>query len=291
MSKDKYTNKYIRFSESEKIFCCPICKSDLHFKEKSLICEQNHCFDISRFGYINFNFGSKTSKKYTPESFANRKEILESGYYSHILNELIYIINDIQNLKVVLDAGCGEGFYARNIAEKINPKTKSELKSEILAFDISKSAIQLAAKSDYNNCVKWFVGNMTPITLKNASVDCVLNIFSPANYSEFLRVLSDDGYIIKVVPAKNHLKELRDIAKEHLSAQDYSNEEVIEHFQNHFKIIKRKEISATYKVSDKERDNFVNMTPLLFHVEKESLNLRAIENITIQAEIIVGKKL
>ena len=47
-------NKILRFSDSEKVFQCPICKTDLKLKQKSLFCSNHHCFDISKTGYVNF---------------------------------------------------------------------------------------------------------------------------------------------------------------------------------------------------------------------------------------------
>ena len=40
---------------------------------------------------------------------------------------------------------------------------------------------------------------------------------------EFNRVLTDSGYIVKVIPGNKHLMEFRNIAKEHLKNQEYSN--------------------------------------------------------------------
>ena len=55
-------NKILRFSDSEKVFQCPICKTDLKLKQKSLFCSNHHCFDISKTGYVNFAVGTKSSK-------------------------------------------------------------------------------------------------------------------------------------------------------------------------------------------------------------------------------------
>lgn len=51
-------NKILRFSDSEKVFQCPICKTDLKLKQKSLFCSNHHCFDISKTGYVNFAVGT-----------------------------------------------------------------------------------------------------------------------------------------------------------------------------------------------------------------------------------------
>ena len=65
------------------------------------------------------------------------------------------------------------------------------------AFDISKDFVQITAKSEPNWAVNWFVGDLARLPIKDASMDVLLDIFSPANYGEFRRVLSKDGVLIK----------------------------------------------------------------------------------------------
>ena len=95
----------------------------------------------------------------------------------------------------VLDIGCGEGFYSRKLQESHPDKT-------FYAFDISKDSVQIAAKSEPDWAVNWFVGDLARLPIKDASMDILLDIFSPANYGEFRRVLSKDGILIKVIPTK-----------------------------------------------------------------------------------------
>lgn len=66
---------------------------------------------------------------------------------------------------------------------------------------------------------------------KRQRIDCILDIFTPANYSEFNRVLKEGGYVIKVIPGNAHLKELRETAKEQLKSNQYSNAAVVDYFQ------------------------------------------------------------
>ena len=34
------------------VFICPVCKSSIKLQENSLLCEKNHCFDITKKGYF-----------------------------------------------------------------------------------------------------------------------------------------------------------------------------------------------------------------------------------------------
>ncbi|MCR3573727.1 rRNA (guanine-N1)-methyltransferase, partial [Salmonella enterica subsp. enterica serovar Give] len=85
-------NKIIRFNDSEKLFRCPICKRKLKMVGNSLLCSNKHCFDISKLGYVNFALNQKQSKHYSRTSFESRMDILEKGYYSHILTEITHIL-------------------------------------------------------------------------------------------------------------------------------------------------------------------------------------------------------
>lgn len=53
----------------------------------------------------------------------------------------------------------------------------------------------------------WFVADLKRLPVQNAAADVVLNVFSPADYGEFRRVLTPDGELLKVVPGPDYLLE------------------------------------------------------------------------------------
>ena len=273
-------NKISRFNDSEKIFRCPICKRKLKLVGNSLLCSNKHCFDISKLGDVNLVLNQKQSKHYSKTSFESRMDILEKGYYSHILTEIAHILSKLKNIATILDVGCGEGYYSRKIKELF--------RADIVAFDISKDAISLASKKDGSNSIKWFVGDLGNMPIIDHSIDCILDIFTPANYSEFNRVLTDKGYIVKVIPGNRHLLEFRNIAKEHLKNQEYSNENVINYFKKQYSVIYQKRVSATYEMPLEDIKFFADMTPLLFQVDKAKIDFKKLKTLTIDAEIFVG---
>lgn len=273
-------NKIIRFNDSEKLFCCPICKQKLKLVGNSLLCSNKHCFDISKLGYVNFALNQKQSKHYSRTSFESRMDILEKGYYSHILTEIAHILSKLENITTILDVGCGEGYYSRKIKELFQ--------ADIVAFDISKDAISIASKRDGSKSIKWFVGDLGNMPIRDHSVDCILDIFTPANYLEFNRVLTDSGYIVKVIPGKKHLMEFRNIAKEHLKNQEYFNENVINYFKKQYSVIYQKRVSEAYEMPLEDIKIFADMTPLFFHVDKAEIDFKKLKTLTIDAEIFVG---
>ena len=265
-------------------FACPICQANLTLVETSLKCSNRHSFDLAKFGYVNLTPQIKQSANYDKENFQNRQEILEAGFYQAILEGISDLLATKPSAKTVLDIGCGEGFYSRKLQESHSDKT-------FYAFDISKDSVQIAAKSESNWAVNWFVGDLARLPIKDASMDILLDIFSPANYGEFQRVLSKDGILIKVIPTKNHLKEIRQMVQDQLTKKDYSNQDIKEHFQEHFSIQASQIASLTKPITGEQRQALLSMTPLLFHVDQTKIDWSQLTEITIEAEILVGKAL
>ena len=263
-------------------FACPICQENLTLVETSLKCSNRHSFDLAKFGYVNLAPQIKQSANYDKENFQNRQQILETGFYQAILEGVSDLLETNPSAKTVLDIGCGEGFYSRRLQESHSDKT-------FYAFDISKDSVQIAAKSEPNWAVNWFVGDLARLPIKDASMDILLDIFSPANYGEFQRVLSKDGILIKVIPTKNHLKEIRHIVQDQLTNKDYSNQDIKDHFQEHFIIQSRQIASLTKPITAEQRQALLSMTPLLFHVDQTKIDWSQLTEVTIEAEILVGK--
>ena len=148
---------------------------------------------------------------------------------------------------------------------------------------------KIAAKSEPNWAVNWFVGDLARLPIKDASMDILLDIFSPANYGEFRRVLSKDGILIKIIPTKNHLKEIRQKVQDQLTNKDYSNQDIKNHFQNNFTILSSKTTSLTKPITAEQLQALLSMTPLLFHIDQSKIDWSQLTEITIEADILVGK--
>ena len=98
---------------------------------------------------------------------------------------------------LLLDAGCGEGYYTSLFAEN----------NIVYGIDVSKEALKVASRK----CKDSFfaVGSIYELPLCDSSFDVVVNIFAPDSNSEFLRVLKKKGRLIMVTPMENHLMELK----------------------------------------------------------------------------------
>lgn len=273
--------KLQRFA-SATAFACPICQENLTLLETNFKCCNRHSFDLAKFGYVNLAPQIKQSANYDKENFQNRQQILEAGFYQAILDAVSDLLASSKTTTTILDIGCGEGFYSRKLQESHSEKT-------FYAFDISKDSVQIAAKSEPNWAVNWFVGDLARLPIKDANMDILLDIFSPANYGEFRRVLSKDGILIKVIPTENHLKEIRQRVQDQLTNKEYSNQDIKEHFQEHFTILSSQTASLTKTITSEQLQALLSMTPLLFHVDQSKIDWSQLTEITIEAEILVGK--
>jgi 23S rRNA (guanine745-N1)-methyltransferase len=103
--------------DKENFLICPICKTSLHRKDRSLICEKNHSYDFAKSGYINLlNPGKMNNARAgdSKEMISARTRFFESGCYEMIRQTLCEIVSSLSP-SVVVDAGCGEGYYTAKI--------------------------------------------------------------------------------------------------------------------------------------------------------------------------------
>lgn len=280
--------KIDKFYDIKNLLQCPRCGRKIRFHAGGLVCKKEHRFDISSKGYVNMLQENRSFKGYDREFFRCRNRFLQAGYYSHVLEAVTALVKEFTEKRenpeepaVVIDAGCGEGYYSSGLFQTLEG-------IEILAFDISADAVKMAARG--TEPVKWMVADITNIPVRDGVADCILDIFTPANYSEFARILKPEGRVIKVVPGIRHLEQLRQAAAPQLRNSEYSNTEVLDYFDGHFGIEQHISVSRTMAVSFEELSDLVRMTPLLFDVDKNTLNFDDVKEITVEAEILTGKQ-
>jgi 23S rRNA (guanine745-N1)-methyltransferase len=241
---------------------CPNCKEKLIKQNKTYNCINKHSFDISKNSYVNLllpNKKKKLSSGDNLEMVQARKEFLEKGYYSNLLNEITKIIKSIE-VKSIIDAGCGEGYFINNI-KSIFPLLES------YALDISKGAVSHAAKSKLD--ITYLVASSKNIPISDRSIDLILNIFAPHFDEEFKRILNTNGYLLKVTPGRMHLYELKEL----LYNDVYYNDEVINNLSSYTMNFDTK---LTYKVnleSQTDLMNLLKMTPYYYTTNSSSLEV------------------
>lgn len=289
--------KFDKYEGCGKVLVCPVCGDVLQLggpQMRSLVCSVGHSFDLAKQGYVNLYRG-KPINEYTKESFQERQVILQRGMYAHLLEEICSFLRktlesgmDSVEKKVLVDAGCGEGYYTREIAQQFDHL-------QLYGTDLSRDSIQLAAGTANGMGagpaeIKWFVSDISKLPVADGSVDYVLDIFTSANYQEFQRVLGEEGYLIKIIPGEGHVKELREAAKDQLYHKEYKERKGAAVFAEQFELVEQKIVSRTFSVSPEERDIFIRMTPLLFAVDKSKIDWSTVTEITVEGELLIGKK-
>lgn len=239
-------------------FICPVCKGELSLSERTYKCHNNHCFDLSKDGYVNLLMSQQSSLKRHGDDklmVKARREFLEKGFYGRLREGLCEALNScVPKNSTIIDVGCGEGYYTAEIA-------KNNFK--IFGIDISKDALKYASKSVKSS--SFAVASAFSLPFADGSADCVLSVFAPSAYEEFHRVLKEESKLIKAIPLENHLWELKcALYKEpYKNKPEKRNDEL-------FRLVSLKEIK--YKINLTEREDIENlfkMTPYYYKTGRE----------------------
>lgn len=270
------------------LFICPVCKEKLIRENRSLICQNNHCFDISKQGYVNLLQSQKNSLKRHGDDklmVMARKEFLEKGYYKPLLKKTYEIVdNHIKNDIRILDAGCGECYYTANILNYIKGQGYN---ASVCGVDIAKDVMICA--SHRSKDIEIAVASVFDIPVADNSFDIIFNFFAPTAEKEYTRILSQDGILVRAVPLKYHLWELK------CSIYDtpYENDE-IDTALDGLQLIEQYEIKDVITIeSNEDIQNLFKMTPYYYKTSrKDQEKLETINSLTTKIEfgIFVYKK-
>lgn len=284
------------FDRNLKRLQCPLCHKPMQaVAGGSLICRAGHTFDFSKQGYVNLT-GSGNKLIYDKALFQARRMIFESGFYQPVADALTEIISkqvpalppqSKPQKKLILDAGCGEGYYLRMLAGNAALAERYEF----CGVDLAKEGVRAAAGS--GGTIMWSIADLTNLPLRNQTVQALLNILSPASYTEFFRVLTKDGILIKVIPEAGYLKEIREMTQKRENNKEYSNDEVLGLVRKHLRTTEQTRLTYQKSVTAEEWRHFVFMTPLtsgLTSGEKEAVLANPCKTITIDLTIIAGRK-
>lgn len=190
---------------------CPLDGAPLHRHGSSWRCATGHSFDIAAQGYANLlPVQQKRSRDPgdSKEMVAARRRFLNAGHYHPIAAAVSRAaLADLAADATIncLDAGCGEGYYLRQLAATAG----GDQTLALLGLDISKWAVLSAAKQDKHP--NWIVGSNANLPVQPATLDLVLCMFGFPVYGEFARVLKPGGVLLQVDAGPDHLRELREI--------------------------------------------------------------------------------
>ena len=190
------------------LFTCPLCGAPLKEDVNRWICPKGHSYDKARSGYVNLLLAGGKHAKLPGDNkmmVASRQAFLNKGYYrpmADVLRETA--AKYLPDGGILLDAGCGEGYYTALMAEKLEELGK---RGEVYGVDISKFALDKAAKRRKD--IRFAAASVFHMPMTDDSVDLMTEVFAPYCGEEFARILKPSGIMLLVIPARFHLWELK----------------------------------------------------------------------------------
>ncbi len=243
---------------AKQVLMCPVCRQSLNLTERTWRCEQGHSYDVAKQGYVNLHVVQHKHSKNpgdTPESVDARRAFLQGGYYQPLQQAVVALLKQL-DVKSILDIGCGEGYYTSAMQQVVE---------QCVGVDIAKNAVQRAAKLNIE--VTWVVGTGATLPVLDGSMDACTSLFSPIPQAEIARVLKDEGYLIVVTPASEHLYAMREALFEQVNP--HTPEKFVEQLQDLFELKQEQIIDAPFVLDQQALKNLIAMTPYAYKASPE----------------------
>ena len=257
---------------------CPLCGSALSESEHSCRCENGHCFDIARQGYIHLLPVQQKRSLHpgdTREQVFSRRAFLEAGFYRPIAKTLCAAAEKHGCQGPILDAGCGEGWYSTILAENMH--------APLIGIDISKEAVRCAA-AKYKNA-RWICGSAARLPVADGSIGTLTSLFAVTIPEEFARVLMPGGHFLQILAQEDHLLGLKSIIYPELKHKEKNTAPEVEGFER----IESIPIRFTFTVEGAQVRNLLSMTPHVYRISREGAEkLAATDHLTDTASCVLN---
>ncbi len=239
---------------------------------------------MAKEGYLNLLPVQHKKSKEPGDSRAmmrSRRNFLEAGFYQPVAKALSSIIDkhisNNSNMRI-LDMGCGEGYYSRQIEAYSHYSEKLELHG----IDIAKNAIFAAAKKQPN--AHFIVASSKRMPYSDQYFDLLLRIYAPANDAEIQRLLKPNGLVLLVTPGPRHLWQLKEFIYKKVNQHtiDINLPESLEQIDSQ---------NITYKIkpNQEQRLALLEMTPFAWRAKAETKeNIKRANGLEIETDFIVS---
>lgn len=262
------------------MFSCPVCGGMLKREERSYRCPKGHSYDISAQGYVHLLLPNQKHSRDpgdNAEMVLARTHFLDSGSYAPLAQLLgRKIASALPQGGLVLDAGCGEGYYAQQLCQSLAQAGKS---CRLCGIDLSRPAIRHAAR----RCPEgnFAIASLFSIPLANEAANAVYSVFTPLCPEEFARVLHPRGTLWVVCPGPRHLFELKEILYE----VPYENPQE-EHLLPGFRLSSRKRLNYSFTLNSQEEiQDLFKMTPYFYKSPMEGCHrLQEVDSLKVTAD-------
>ncbi len=236
------------------------------------MCENKHCFDIAKSGYVNLILSNKSLHGDDKKMVLARRTFLNSGHYKILCDALCDSVKSVSEMSsVIFDAGCGECYYTSEVSKACSGAV-------VLGIDLSKDALIAGIKRNAELLLA--AASVYDIPLADESSDVVISVFAPMASQEFRRILKKNGVLIRVIPLARHLFGMKKILYEN----PYENEEERETPEG-FEFLSERQIRSEIHLLHDEIVSLFEMTPYFYRTDKKGQErLYAVDNLNTEIE-------
>ena len=269
-----------------KALRCPLCQTSMMLDQRegagvSLVCggQRRHCYDVASSGYVNMAVGGRSDGGDSKEAVRARREFLELGYYAPAAEALADTVSRYAGSGIVIDAGCGEGYYSSHLADK---------GFSVAGVDLSRPAVDSAAKR-FSRMGKengfFGVASVYELPFADESASAVVNVFAPCAEQEFLRVLRPGGILAVMYAGPEHLMGLKRAIYEQVRGNDGRADLPCE-----MKLIDERRVRFDIHVEGSDAlQNLFAMTPYYWKTSRQDgEKLKKLSGLTTEVDMMIA---
>ncbi|MEV6910806.1 putative RNA methyltransferase [Amycolatopsis sp. NPDC051071] len=238
---------------------CSVCGDPVGLIERTVRCERGHSFDVAKQGYVNLLHARiPAGTADTAPMVAARVDLLSSGAYLPLADELAKVASEHVHDGLIVDAGAGTGYYLAHALDAV-PGAYG------LALDVSAVALRRAARAHPRaGAAVWNLWEPWPVA--DSCTSLILNVFAPRNAPQFHRVLAADGLLVVATPNPGHLRELGDLV---ISVDESKDARLEETLGERFSRVERREVTREMTLSAAQIRQVVEMGPSAHHLHRD----------------------
>lgn len=274
-------------STDDTVFACPVCQDPLPRADGGFRCANGHLFDVAREGYVNLLLAQHRSSKdpgYNKEMIAGRRDFFDAGHYQELADGVAEVVASYlpdARERIVVDAGCGEGYYLRRLRSHLHVRDQAAL---LCGMDISKHGIRVAAKRDPAGL--YAVAGTYRMPVLPDRVDVLLTHFSPVSATDFRRVVRPGGVVLVGGPGEAHLFSFKELLYD---APARHEPEATLADETGFEVITAHRIRYPLRLRGPGQvANLLLMTPFFWSVPPETqARLAAMDELDTEVDVIV----
>ncbi len=269
---------------------CPLCQSQMTVQLPAngqgsvrLTCTgaRAHSYDFSSSGHVNLLQAAQSGGGDSKQAVRARSEFLNLELYRPVADALCDTLCRYlpDKNRLVIDAGCGEGYYTARIAAE---------GFSVAGADLSKFAVEAAARRAARQGIShglFAAASVFSLPFVDSAADAVVNVFAPCAETEFSRVLAPNGILVVVYAGREHLMGLKQALYETTKENDGRAD-----LPQGLTLVEERQIRYDVTVCGRENlQNLFAMTPYYWRTSPaDSEKLTLIDELTTPVDVMIA---